>query len=95
MEGNAGRACVILPDTLLSNWQEKYGDKSADIGFGPSAIDFRIAVLSARETKGLEFDFVFVVNPEQIGLQGVRGSDIFVACTRATHQLYLLEVESN
>jgi hypothetical protein len=95
MEGQAGRACVILPDALLSHWQEKYDDKSTDIGFGPAAIDFRIAVLSARETKGLEFDIVFVVNPEQIGLQGVRGSDIFVACTRATHQLYLLEVESD
>jgi DNA helicase IV len=95
MEGQAGRACVILPDALLSHWQEKYDDKSTDIGFGPAAIDFRIAVLSARETKGLEFDIVFVVNPEQIGLQGVRGSDVFVACTRATHQLYLLEVESD
>jgi DNA helicase IV len=93
MEGHAGRACVVLPDPLLPRWQEKFHDKSNDIGFGPAAIDFRIAVLSAKETKGLEFDVVFVVNPDQIGLQGVRGSDIFVACTRATHQLYLLEVE--
>ena len=92
MQDHAGRACVILPDLLLPIWQEEFHDRSTDLGFGPSAIDFRIAVLSAKETKGLEFDVVFVVNPEQIGRQGVRGSDIFVACTRATHQLYLLEV---
>lgn len=92
MKGHAGRACVILPDLLLPQWQEKFHEKSTDLGFGSAAIDFRIAVLSAKETKGLEFDVVFVVNPDQIGRQGVRGSDIFVACTRATHQLYLLEI---
>ncbi len=95
MADQAGRACVILPDSLLSNWQERFHDKSTDLGFGPAAIDFRIAVLSAKDTKGLEFDVVFVVNPDQIGRQGVRGSDIFVACTRATHQLYLLEVTAD
>jgi DNA helicase IV len=92
MADQSGRACVILPDTLLLKWQERFNGKSTDVGFGPTAIDFRIAVLTAKETKGLEFDVVFVVNPDQIGRQGVRGSDIFVACTRATHQLYLLEV---
>jgi len=92
---HTGRACVILPDGLLTSWQEKFHNTSTDLGFGPAAIDFRIAVLSAKETKGLEFDVVFVVNPDHIGRQGVRGSDIFVACTRATHQLYLLEIAAN
>ena len=95
MSGKAGRACVILPDSLLRQWQEQFQDQSADLGFGPAAIDSRIAVLSAKNTKGLEFDVVFVVNADQIGRQGVRGSDIFVACTRATHQLYLLEVTAD
>ena len=92
LQDQTGRACVIVPDDLLSTWEEAFGVNSIDLGFGPSAIDSRIAVLSAKETKGLEFDIVFVVNPGQIRAQGVRGSDVFVACTRATHQLYLVDV---
>lgn len=86
-----GRACVILPDTNFTKWSDLFrGSSSLDFGFGDLALDSKIAVLSAKETKGLEFDFVFVCDPSSIQNQGIRGSDIFVACTRATHRLYLI-----
>ncbi len=86
-----GRACVILPDDNFANFAELFRESSSvDFGFGDLALDSKIAVLSAKETKGLEFDFVFVCHPARIRDQGIRGSDIFVACTRATHRLYLI-----
>jgi hypothetical protein len=89
-----GRACVILPDLNFAALTELFkGSSSLDFGFGDMALDSKIAVLSAKETKGLEFDFVFVCDPATIRNQGVRGSDIFVACTRATHRLYLISPE--
>jgi DNA helicase IV len=47
-------------------------------------------VLTARETKGLEFDTVIVVDPMTISEQAARGSDIYVACTRATKRLAIV-----
>lgn len=47
-------------------------------------------MLTARDTKGLEFDHVYVVDPDAISAQARRGSDIYVACTRATHGLHLV-----
>ncbi len=90
-----GRACVILPDENFVELTDLFRDSSsADFGFGDLALDSKIAVLSAKDTKGLEFDFVFVCDPARIRDQGVRGSDIFVACTRATHRLFLISPTS-
>lgn len=86
-----GRACVILPDINFGELEEMFKNASSlDFGFGDFALDSKIAVLSARETKGLEFDIVFVCDPTLVQDQGNRGSDIFVACTRATRRLYLI-----
>ncbi|WP_067602726.1 HelD family protein [Nocardiopsis listeri] len=46
-----------------------------------------VVVLSATESKGLEFDSVIVVRPEEV-LDGPRGAnDLYVAVTRATRRL--------
>lgn len=90
-EALEGRACVILADSRFEENRQLFLDSGRDeFGFGELALDSKIAVLSARETKGLEFDEVFVIDPAQMRKQGVRGSDIFVACTRATHKLHLI-----
>ncbi|WP_352396657.1 AAA family ATPase [Kineosporia sp. NBRC 101677] len=48
----------------------------------------RVVVLEPRETKGLEFDAVIVVEPERILAASPRGlSDLYVAVTRATQRL--------
>ena len=48
----------------------------------------RVAVLDPRETKGLEFDAVIVVEPDRIVAASPRGlGDLYVAITRATQRL--------
>jgi DNA helicase IV len=87
-----GRACVIIADRDFESKRQLFIDSDrSEFGFGALALDSKIAILSAKETKGLEFDEVFVIEPEMIRQQGMRGSDIFVACTRATHKLHMLE----
>ena len=49
---------------------------------GRSPLDARLAVLTPRETKGLEFDVVVLVEPAEI-----TGSDLYVAMTRPTRAL--------
>ncbi len=85
-----GRACVIAPDETFSDVAAELTAYSTDFGVGDLALDAPIAVLTARDTKGLEFDTVVVLNPDAIGRQAARGSDIYVACTRATKRLALV-----
>ena len=48
----------------------------------------RVAVLTVREAKGLEFDAVIVVEPERIARSGAHGmGDLYVALTRSTQRL--------
>ena len=47
-----------------------------------------MVVLSVRQAKGLEFDTVLVVEPEEIVAGSPRGlGDLYVALTRATRRL--------
>ena len=73
-----GRICVIVPDDQAQLW---HADES-----GASALDQRVSYLTAAGSKGLEFDSVVVVEPGEILEQG--SGDLFVALTRATHDLH-------
>ena len=73
-----GRICVIVPDSQAQLW---HADES-----GASALDQRVSYLTAAGSKGLEFDSVVVVEPGAILDQG--SGDLFVALTRATHDLH-------
>lgn len=73
-----GRICVIVPDAQAQLW---HADES-----GASALDQRVSYLTAAGSKGLEFDSVVVVEPRDILDQG--SGDLFVALTRATHDLH-------
>ena len=73
-----GRICVIVPDAQAQLW---HADES-----GASALDQRVSYLTAAGSKGLEFDSVIVVEPGEILEQG--SGDLFVALTRATHDLH-------
>jgi len=75
-----GRICVIVPDAQAQLW---HADES-----GASALDQRVSYLTAAGSKGLEFDSVVVVEPGAILDQG--SGDLFVALTRATHDLHAL-----
>ena len=85
-----GRIGVIVPDARADELMARLAETSPDFGVGDEALDAPIAVLTARDTKGLEFDHVYVVDPDAISAQARRGSDIYVACTRATHGLHLV-----
>ena len=89
VDGSQGRFAVIVPDEQYRAWQELL--PSPDFATGDQALESTVAVLTARETKGLEFDLAFVVNPDLIGRQTERGADLYVAATRATQVLYLVE----
>jgi DNA helicase IV len=55
--------------------------------------DSRVAVLTAREAKGMEFDHVIVVEPAQIVEEAVEGQglrELYVALTRPTTTLVVV-----
>ena len=62
----------------------------AAVGEQPE-LESRVAVLTVRQAKGLEFDSVLVVDPQAIVAESPRGlSDLYVALTRATQRLGIL-----
>ena len=89
-----GRAAVILPDFSEAQLVDLLCKASTIFGRGERALDSPIAVLTVNESKGLEFDLVFVVDPDAISEQGRQGSDIYVAATRATKVLHLVGLQN-
>jgi DNA helicase IV len=58
--------------------------------------DSRVAVLTPREAKGMEFDHVIVVEPAQIVAEAVEGQglrELYVALTRPTTTLVVVHAE--
>ncbi|EJN52238.1 UvrD-like helicase domain protein, partial [Actinomyces sp. ICM58] len=55
---------------------------------GETALSERVALLSANASKGLEFDSVILVEPGEIMSDGT--GDLFVALTRATHDVHVV-----
>jgi DNA helicase IV len=87
---DGGRIGVIVPDDRAAEMIALLTAADPRFGSGEDALDAPIAVLTARDTKGLEFDHVFVVDAEAISRQATRGSDVYVSCTRATQGLHLV-----
>lgn len=87
-----GRWAVILPDAELPRWGSALVDADPMFGSGDAALDAPVSVITARESKGLEFDAVLLVDPAALARQGHDGSDVYVAATRATQILHLLDV---
>ncbi|GLZ37094.1 DNA helicase [Actinokineospora sp. NBRC 105648] len=93
------RACGVQP------WSRRVGDddlpaaidefvlaeadrEGTSVVIGPHGVP---GAVPASETKGLEFDAVLVVEPEQILAEGPRGAaELYVALTRATQRLGVL-----
>lgn len=68
--------------------RDEAGREGTSIVIGPPNVP---GTVPASETKGLEFDAVLVVNPEQILADGPRGAaELYVALTRATQRLGVL-----
>jgi DNA helicase IV len=91
-ETGDGRVGVIVPE----NRETELGHElmtaipEAAVGEQPDLRN-QIVLMTVREAKGLEFDGVIVVQPDEIIAESPRGlSDLYVAVTRATQRLGVL-----
>lgn len=88
-----GRVGVVVPDALAEDLATELALSSNSFGVGDDALDAAISVITARQSKGLEFDHVFVIEPALVQRQAPRGADAYVACTRATQRLHLVTLD--
>ena len=81
LAGEEGLLAVIAPASLRGDGETALFDET------------RVAVLTPREAKGMEFDHVIVVEPAQIVEEAVEGQglrELYVALTRPTTTLVLV-----
>jgi DNA helicase IV len=102
---DGGRLAVIAPAALVdevasamlgsSSESGTAGGSSSESGAAPpDDADERVSVLTARQSKGLEFDVVLLLEPTAILAESRRGaSDLYVAMTRCTQRLRILHRE--
>lgn len=96
----SGTVGIVVPvarrsevNRWLSSWPELAGDApgaaraAADATVAPSGDD-RVVVLTGLDTKGLEFDGIVVVRPQEIEDESATGrATLYVVLTRATQLL--------
>jgi DNA helicase IV len=95
----SGTVAIVVPvarrsevNAWLASWPEFADDApsakaAVDSSVSPSGVD-RIVVLTGLDTKGLEFDGIVVVRPQEIEDESVTGrSTLYVVLTRATQLL--------
>ncbi|MDO5744810.1 MAG: AAA family ATPase [Micrococcaceae bacterium] len=89
---DGGLLAVIVPESRLATVRaaviEQFGRR---VGTGSGGLSQDIVVLGAREAKGLEFDVVLIIEPQEM-IDEVDGSvgDLYVAMTRTTQRLRIL-----
>ena len=84
-------AVIATPEAIPSIRRQLAADSLID----PAAtqLDARISLLTAHESKGLEFDHVIVVDPAAIRRSSMAGAaDLYVALTRPTQSLHIVDV---
>ena len=87
---DVGRAAVITAPSLVSELEHLLREALGDdlVGHGDDRLDAVVSVLTVGQAKGLEFDDVIVVEPDLIDAEAARrGTDLYVALTRATRSL--------
>jgi hypothetical protein len=90
-----GRVGVLVPNGRESELGAALlaAIPSAAVGEQPDLLN-RVALMTVKQAKGLEFDSVLVVQPHEIIAASPRGlSDLYVAVTRATRRLGVLHTE--
>ncbi len=98
----SGTVGIVVPvarrsevNAWLASWPEFANDApnaraAVDSSVAPSGED-RIVVLTGLDTKGLEFDGIVVVGPQEIEQESVTGrATLYVVLTRATQLLTIL-----
>lgn len=87
---DVGRVGVIAAASMVDEIESllRTSLRTELIGQGDDRLDAVVSVLTVAQAKGLEFDDVIVVEPDLINAEGSRrGSDLYVALTRATRTL--------
>lgn len=88
---NLGRIAVLADQgrlDALAAALRAAGDLPA-IGAGSAGVDEEIAVMSAQDAKGLEFDAVVIVEPAEL-IDAHGAGDLYVAMSRPTQHLGLI-----
>ena len=98
----SGTVGIVVPvarrsdvNAWLASWPELAEDApgaraAIDSSVAPSGVD-RIVVLTGLDTKGLEFDAIVVVRPQEIEAESATGAaTLYVVYTRATQLLTVL-----
>jgi superfamily I DNA/RNA helicase len=88
---NRGTLAVIAPPRLVeAQYAELAARFGASVGRAARGLTRAIAVLTPQEAKGLEFDAVVIVEPNEIIASSSRGvGALYVAMTRPTQRLHL------
>ncbi|MGZ2224732.1 HelD family protein [Glutamicibacter nicotianae] len=87
-----GLQAIIVPQQDLARIraavEQVYGDR---VGSGSGGLSQDIVVITARESKGLEFDGVLILEPAEL-VDEVDGGvgDLYVAMTRTTQRLHVV-----
>ncbi|MEU4165058.1 ATP-binding domain-containing protein [Actinoplanes sp. NPDC026670] len=87
-----GRLGILAPERLAASLGADLvaAVPGAAVGEQPDLLN-HVALMTVRQAKGLEFDSVLVVAPDEIIAESPRGlSDLYVAVTRATRRLGVL-----
>lgn len=90
---SSGNLAVIVPVESVDTVAEALAAvlPKAELGRGAAGLDRAVAVLTAREAKGLEFDAVVIADPREIVAENPRGAAaLYVAATRPTQRLTLV-----
>ena len=91
--GEGGTIAVIAPVELHDELAGALADRGA-VADEVDAIDAPIAVITALDSKGLEFDHVVVVEPARLVPSDAAGLRLlYVVLTRATRQLTVVHAE--
>lgn len=91
-----GLQAVIVPQHELARIRsavtDVYGDR---VGSGSGGMSQDIVVISARESKGLEFDGVLILEPAALVAEVDGGvGDLYVAMTRTTQRLHVVHSQA-
>ncbi len=88
VEGTVGVVVPVARREEVADWLSSADDLAAALEGGPAA---RAVVLTGLDTKGLEFDGIVVVEPEEIEQESGTGrATLYVVLTRATQRLVTL-----
>ncbi len=88
VEGTVGIVVPVARRAQVQEWLDSWSHLAADASGGSQA---RVAVLTGLETKGLEFDGIVVVAPDEIEAESVTGrATLYVVLTRATQRMVTL-----